>query len=286
MLLVCDSGSTKADWCLVDKENKRKFIATCGMNPYNIAQEAICQEIESVLISNINPKDVDVLKFYGAGCGAEVKKNELKEIFSQYFTNATIEIEHDLLGAARALCNNEKGLCAILGTGSNSCLYDGENILENVPSLGYVLCDEGAGTNLGKLILRNYLRHLLPKDLEKEFSIQYPGEESDFLNRLYKGSVPNYYLASFAKFVVERKDNEYCRNLIKESFRSFFDNQILLYTNYSDYKINVVGSVGFLCQDVFKEVASEYCIEIGKFIQAPLKDLVDFHFYLDLKDNN
>lgn len=286
MLLVCDSGSTKADWCLVDKENNRKFIATCGMNPYNISQEAICQEIESVLISSINPKDVYVLKFYGAGCSAEVKKNELKEIFSQYFTNANIEIEHDLLGAARALCNNEKGLCAILGTGSNSCLYDGENILENVPSLGYVLCDEGAGTNIGKLILRNYLRHLLPKDLEKEFSIQFPGEESDFLNRLYKGSVPNYYLASFAKFVVDRKQNEYCRNLIKESFRSFFDNQILLYTNYSEYKINIVGSVGFLCQDVFKEVALEYGLDIGKFIQAPLKDLVDFHFYLDLKDNN
>ncbi len=137
MLLVCDSGSTKADWCLVDKENKRKFIATCGMNPYNISQEAICQEIESVLISSINPEDVDLLKFYGAGCSAEVKKNELKEIFSQYFTNANIEIEHDLLGAARALCNNEKGLCAILGTGSNSCLYDGENILENVcPNCG------------------------------------------------------------------------------------------------------------------------------------------------------
>lgn len=286
MLLVCDSGSTKSDWCLVDEENNRKFITASGMNPYNATSLEICQEIESVLIPNINPKGVKVLKFYGAGCSSEVKKNELKEIFSKYFTNADIEIEHDLLGAARALCNNEKGLCAILGTGSNSCLYDGVDIIENVPSLGYVLCDEGAGTNIGKLILRNYLRHLLPKDLDREFANEYAGEEADFLNKLYKGSVPNYYLASFARFVVERQENEYCRNLIRESFCSFFDNQILLYSNYSKYKINVVGSIGFLCQDIFKEVALNYGVEAGKFIKAPLKDLVDFHFYLSKKDNN
>src|SRR5574344_192859 len=281
MLLVCDSGSTKADWCLVDKENKRKFIATCGMNPYNISQEAICQEIESVLISSINPEDVDLLKFYGAGCSAEVKKNELKEIFSQYFTNANIEIEHDLLGAARALCNNEKGLCAILGTGSNSCLYDGENILENVPSLGYVLCDEGAGTNLGKLILRNYLRHLLPENLDKEFKALYPGEESDFLNRLYKGTRPNNYLASFAKFVTDRQDNEYCRDLIAQAFSSFFEYQIKSYPNYKKYKVHVVGSVGYYCKNVFKQVAEQYGIEPGKFIKAPLESLIQYHFSLE-----
>ncbi|HHT02862.1 MAG TPA: N-acetylglucosamine kinase [Bacteroidales bacterium] len=281
MLLICDSGSTKADWCLVDKDNKRTFFATCGMNPYNISLEAISQEIESVLMSSINPKDVHQLKFYGAGCSAEVKKKELKDLFSTYFTNAKIYIDHDLLGAARALCGKEKGLCAILGTGSNSCLYDGEDIRENVPALGYVLCDEGAGTNIGKLILRNYLRHLLPKDLEKEFATLYPGQESDFLNRLYKGSVPNYFLASFAKFVTDRKDNEYCRNLIKECFVSFFENQVVLYSDYTSYKINVVGSVGFICKDIFKEVALNYGQEVGKFIKAPLVDLVDFHFYLD-----
>jgi len=281
MLLVCDSGSTKADWCLVDENNNRKEFSTCGMNPYNITQEAICQEIESVLISNINPKDITNLKFYGAGCSADAKKKEIKDIFSLYFTNASIDIQHDLLGAARALCKKEKGLCAILGTGSNSCLYDGIDVTENIPALGYVLCDEGAGTNIGKLILRNYLRHLLPYELEKEFAQLYPGEESDFLNKLYKGSVPNYFLASFAKFVIDRKDNEYCHNIIKECFVSFFENQVLLYSNYISYKINVVGSVGFLCQDIFKEVALNYGQEVGKFVKAPLNYLVDFHFYLD-----
>ena len=277
MLLVCDSGSTKADWCLVDNKNNKQFFSTCGMNPYNISQEAISQEIESVLISNINPKDVKVLKFYGAGCSSEVKKNELKDVFSQYFTNAEIEIEHDLLGAARALCGQEKGLCAILGTGSNSCLYDGKDIINNVPSLGYVLCDEGAGTNIGKIILRDYLRHLLPESLSKEFSALYPGDEAYFLNRLYKGAVPNYFLASFAKFVIERKEDDYCRGIIKDAFVSFFENQIKLYSHYNKYLINIVGSVGYMCRDIFEEVALEYGLKTGKFIKAPLNDLVDFH---------
>ena len=281
MLLVCDSGSTKSDWCLVDKDNNRKIFTTCGMNPYNITMEAICQEIESVLMANIDPKDVDELRFYGAGCGPAIKKRELKNIFSRYFTNAEIVIDHDLIGAARALCGREKGLCAILGTGSNSCLYDGNDITENVPSLGYVLCDEGAGTNIGKLVLSNYLRHRLPKDLNEEFKKLYPGEEADFLNRLYKGAVPNYFLASFAKFVVDRKENEYCHQLLKDCFISFFENQILFYSNYNNYKINVVGSVGYICKDIFEEVAKIYGVNVGKFIKAPLNDLVDFHFYLN-----
>lgn len=281
MLLICDSGSTKADWCLVDKNNKRVFLTTCGMNPYNISSEAISQEIESNIVPAINTKDVSELRFYGAGCSADIKKNELKVLFERYFPNASIEIDHDLLGAARALCGKEKGLCAILGTGSNSCIYDGEDVLENIPSLGYVLCDEGAGTNIGKIILRNYLRGLLPKDLKDEFAKLYPGEEADFLNKLYKGARPNYFLASFAKFVSDRKDNIYCRNIIKESFISFFENQVLLYSNYSNYKINVVGSIGFICKDIFEEVALSYGQEVGKFIKAPLVDLVDFHFYLD-----
>lgn len=281
MLLVCDSGSTKSDWCLVDKDNNRKIFSTCGMNPYNITMEAICQEIESVLLANVEPNDVDKLMFYGAGCGPAIKKRELKNIFSRYFKNTEIVIDHDLIGAARALCGNEKGLCAILGTGSNSCLYDGKDITENVPSLGYVLCDEGAGTNIGKLVLSNYLRHRLPNDLEEEFKKLYPGEEADFLNRLYKGAVPNYFLASFAKFVVDRKENEYCHQLLKDCFVSFFENQILFYSNYNNYKINVVGSVGYICKDIFEEVANIYGINVGKFIKAPLNDLVDFHFYLN-----
>lgn len=277
-ILVCDSGSTKADWCMVNKNERRTYFATCGMNPYNITHEAICEEIESVLCSSIEPKEVEQLMFYGTGCGARVKCDELKEIFSRYFINAEINIEHDLLGAARALCGDEAGLCAILGTGSNSCLYDGKDITANVPSLGYVLCDEGAGTNIGKLVLRNYLRHLLPEDLNKEFAALYPGEEAVFLNRLYQGTRPNNYLASFAKFVTDHQQNEYCKELIKEAFRSFFEYQIKTYPNYQDYKINVVGSVGYVCKNIFSQVAEEYGLKAGRFIKAPLESLIQYHF--------
>jgi Predicted N-acetylglucosamine kinase len=277
-LLVCDSGSTKADWCMINKNEKRTYFTTCGMNPYNISHEAICEEIESVLCSAIDPKEVEDFVFYGTGCGSQAKCDELKDLFSTYFTCASVNIEHDLMGAARALCGNKAGLCAILGTGSNSCLYDGKNITHNVPSLGYVLCDEGAGTNIGKLILRNYLRHLLPEDLDKEFKALHPGAESDFLNRLYKGTRPNNYLASFAKFVTDRQDNEYCRDLIAQAFSSFFEYQIKSYPNYEKYKVNVVGSVGYYCKYVFKQVAEQYGLEPGKFIKAPLESLIQYHF--------
>lgn len=277
MLLIADSGSTKTDWCLVDKENRRKNFSSSGMNPYNTSEESMRQEIESVVCSNIDPNIVTQIVFYGAGCSSDDKKRSMKQILSTYFVNAKIEINHDLLGAARALCGNQKGICAILGTGSNSCLYDGIDIIENIPALGYVLCDEGAGTNIGKIVLRDYLRNLLPIDLSEKFSIQYPGDESDFLNRLYKGSVPNYYLASFAKFAIENKEHEYIKKIITNSFASFFDNQIVLYSEFKTMKINVIGSVGYLCRDIFCEVANNYGMKVGKIIKAPLKDLVDFH---------
>lgn len=199
MLLLADSGSTKVDWCYVDKNLNQTRFQSKGMNPYNITLENLQTEIEVNVISNLPTTNIPSMYFYGSGCSTEQKKKEMQNIFHKYLPNTSIHIEDDLLGAARATCGHKPGVAAILGTGSNSCLYDGENIVENLPSLGYVLCDEGAGTNIGKLVLRNYLRHQMPKELDKQFAKENPGEEADFLNRLYKGEVPNYYLGFFRK---------------------------------------------------------------------------------------
>lgn len=280
MLLLADSGSTKVDWCYIDKEFNKKEFQSLGMNPYNVSKEFLHKQVEDNVVKNLNPDDVQLLYFYGSGCSTPQKKNEMKEVFKQYFPNTDIHIEDDLLAAARAACGHQKGIAAILGTGSNSCLYDGENIVENLPSLGYVLCDEGAGTNIGKLVLKTFLRHQMPKQLDEEFSNLYPGQEADFLNKLYQGQAPNFFLASFAKFAIQRQDNEYCRDLIKEAFNDFFSKQVTQYTDYELLPISVVGSVGYYAQEVFKEVAKQYNVKVNKIIKAPMEQLIEYHLSL------
>lgn len=277
MILIADGGSTKTDWALVDGKNIVRTFATRGMNPYNVSAQTMKNEIETKILPNVCVKEVDEIFIYASGCSAKVKQGEVIGWFRPYFQSAKICVEGDLLGAARATCGHEPAIAAILGTGSNSCLYDGENIIENVASLGYVLCDEGAGTNIGRLILRDYLRGRMPEDLMQKFSEQYPGEESDFLNKLYKEEAPNYYVASFARFAIENKSTPYCKNVIMQAFDSFFKEQITYYTSYNKYVINVVGSIACLVTEELKEVARKYDMEINNVVKAPLKALVEYH---------
>ena len=277
MLLLADSGSTKVDWCYIDAQGNQTRFQSVGMNPYNITNENLNKEIKESVFPNLPNNHVKEMYFYGSGCSTPQKKKEMTEVFAQYLPDTVIHIEDDLLGAARATCGHKSGVAAILGTGSNSCLYDGEKITENLPSLGYVLCDEGAGTNIGKLVLRNYLRGQFPKHLHDEFKAENPGEEADFLNRLYQGEVPNYYLASFAKFAISRQKDPYCYALIEEAFDNFFKMQVTQYTDYNKEPINVVGSVGYHAQEVFKDVAKKYNMPVNKVIKAPLEALIEYH---------
>jgi N-acetylglucosamine kinase-like BadF-type ATPase len=277
MLLIADSGSTKIDWCLIDNANQRKYFHSIGLNPYNVSEKTINEEIVANILPNIPANEKMEMYFYGSGCSTIQKKTQMSNIFQHYLPNTEIHIEDDLLGAARATCGREKGVAAILGTGSNSCLYDGEKIIENLPSLGYVLCDEGAGTNIGKIVLRNYLRGQMPEHIHQQFAAENPGEEADFLNRLYMGEKPNFYLASFAKFAITRRDDAYCRRIIEEAFNNFFIMQVSQYSDYRQHPINVVGSVGYYAQDVFKEVAEQHGVKVGKVIQAPLEELINYH---------
>ena len=277
MILIADGGATKTDWALVDGDGKAVFFSSRGMNPYNVSADTMRREIEERIVPNVPVDMVEAMFIYASGCSAKEKQREVIDWFAPFFPNTRIEVEGDLLGAARATCGRNAGMTAILGTGSNSCLYDGERIVENVPSLGYVLCDEGAGTNIGKLLLRDYLRGRMPKEVLEMFAQRYKGEETDFLNRLYKGEAPNYYLASFASFAIENKTNSYCREVICRAFRDFFMQQISTYPSYNNYALNVVGSIGFLAKEELMHVAKDFEVEIGKVIKAPLKALVQFH---------
>lgn len=276
-MLIADSGSTKTDWAYIDNNHDVTEFHSKGMNPFNITTEDLRLEIEQKVLPNIKDKHISNMYFYGSGCQTQKKQQELKNVFSLYLPNTNINIQGDLLASARATCGHKAGISAILGTGSNSCVYDGENIIANIPSLGYVLCDEGAGTNIGKLVLRSYLRYQMPKDLAIEFSKLYPGQTADFLDRLYKGPVPNYYLASFAKFAITRKDNDFCKNMIQEAFESFFIMQITKYEGYKQLPISVVGSVGYYARDIFISVAKSFDTKVDKIIKAPMDELIQYH---------
>lgn len=280
MLLIADSGSTKIDWCFIYGKDKLSYFRSEGLNPFNASEQTIRREVEKNILPHVVTNKKLKMYFYGSGCDSQRKKKEMTDIFQPFLPLAEIHIHGDLLGAARATCLREKGIAAILGTGSNSCIYDGENIVENLPSLGYVLCDEGAGTNIGKIVLRNYLRGQMPEHLADEFREEYPGDEADFLDRLYRGEKPNLFIASFAEFAIKRKYDLYCRRIIAEAFHNFFIMQVSQYTDYKKYPVNVVGSVGFFAQDVFREVAEQYDIKTGKFIQSPLEELVKYHLSL------
>ncbi len=277
MILVADSGSTKTDWCLVENRNKRTYYQTVGMNPYIITSSAIDQEIEIHLIPAFDLLKVEKVFFYGAGCSTDEKKSFMQEVLQKHFLKAQIFVEHDLLAAARALCKKSPGIVGILGTGSNSCLYDGNRILENVPSLGYIFSDEGAGTHIGKLLLKAYLQHKFPENLREDFAQQFPGTESQLLDKVYKEPLPNRFLASLASFAINHKKDVYIRNLLNKAFDDFFEKQIKEYTNYQAYKIHLIGSVAFFLEEVIKEQAEAHGLEIGTILKAPLDALVDYH---------
>ncbi len=277
MILVADSGSTKTAWCLIDKSCHRTVFESIGMNPYNITSEQLVTEMKTVVMPHLDGNAVGQLYFYGSGCSADSKKQFIAETLQLFFPQAQIEVEHDLLAACRALCGNEAGIASILGTGSNSCLFDGNGILENVPSLGYVLCDEGAGSQIGKFLLTGYLRHEFPAALQEKFREQFPQSESEFLDALYKKSLPNRFLASFTPFAAAHKTNPYIQSLLERAFDSFFENQIKKYTRYQAYAVGIVGSIGFHFEDAIRQTAAKHSIRIGKIIRNPLDELVKYH---------
>ncbi len=277
MILIADGGSTKTDWALVEGKEIRNRFKTCGMNPFNVSETTMKAEIAQRIIPNAPSEKVKEIFIYASGCAAKVKQREVIAWFAPYYPNAQIFVEGDLLGAARAACGRTPAIAAILGTGSNSCLYDGKNIVENVPSLGYVLCDEGAGTNIGKILLRDYLRGRMPKHILDRFAQKHKGEESDFLNKLYKEEAPNQYLASFARFAIENRAEDYCRGVLLRVFESFFAEQITAYTDYNNYPLNGGGSIGYHASEELKEVAERYKMRVERVVAAPLEALVEYH---------
>ena len=276
MKLIADSGSTKTDWVLCNNEIIGRY-STIGYNPFFIQEEGIVASLESTLIAQLGEVDITEVYFYGAGCSSADKRMVVQKALEKVFVSARCEVNHDLLASARALLGHKSGFAAILGTGANTCLYDGHLITHNVDSLGYLIGDEGSGSYIGRKIVRDFMRQALPLELKSQFEAMFGYNNADLYDHLYFKPLPNRFLASFSKFAGANSDHPYIQEIIRESFDAFFKYLVSRYPDYQRYSFNCVGSVGFVFSNYLEEAAQNYGMPIGKIIKTPIDDLVAFH---------
>ncbi len=276
--IIADSGSTKTDWILLEGSKTIKHIKTIGFNPYFQTRDQINLEILNHLKPFVsdNLHQVSEIHYYGTGCSTVENCKLIEDCLSLTLDIPTISVSHDLLAAARSLCKREWGIASILGTGSNSCLYDGKEILENVPSTGYLWSDYGGGSQIGKYFIREYFEETLPKELANAF--ENAGYNRDvILNNVYKKSVPGKYLASVSHFMTQNISHPYVKKILVECFDSFFVQQINKYTDSKKYKVHTVGSIGYHYKDLIAEVAKKHGYQMGNVIQSPIEGLIEYH---------
>jgi len=274
--LICDSGSTKAEWCLLNGKSK-KIVTTQGLSPYFLTTQQIQQIIEKELVPKIKNIRIDEVFFYGTGCNNPENIKSVKKAISLVFSKAKVTVDHDLMGAAKSLCGRNKGIACILGTGSNSCFYNGKKIVKNSPGLGYVLGDEGSGAYLGKKLIQYFLYKTFDEDLLDRFNAKYTTNSVDILNQVYKQPLPNRYLASFVPFLIENRGHYMIENIIEDAFNDFFFNHIYKYRESWQMPINFVGSVAFGFKDVLKEMCNAYELQLGIVIKKPMDGLIKYH---------
>ena len=247
-----------------------------GFNPYYQPIEDLKKSIADVLLPQVKGP-VEKIFFYGAGVSSEKSQAVIKQAFLGFFPAAGVEIEWDLLAAARALCGNEPGIACILGTGSNSCFYDGEKIMGMVANLGWILADEGSGTYIGKRFVFDYLRKKMPQELAKQFQARYPLTREEFLEKVYQQERPSAFLAGFTKFIFQHLKDPYCYKLIYNSFSDFYEEVVMRYDNHKNYKVHFTGSVGFYFSDILRQVANDKGITVKNILEGPIAGLALYH---------
>jgi N-acetylglucosamine kinase-like BadF-type ATPase len=265
------------DWCLIEGKEVVKQVITCGMNAVMLTEAEMAQIIREQLLPEVSEYSVDNVYFYGAGCiSPEVCQNVTRAI-SASFQQAEIEVYTDLLAAARALCGREEGIACVMGTGSNSCYYDGKEIVSNVSPLGYILGDEGSGAVLGKLLIGDVLKRQLPEDLCEEFMAEYHLDSIGIIKRVYNEPQPNRFLASVSPFLIKHIEEPAIHRLVLNSFKSFFVRNICHYKGYKELKVSFVGSIAYYYSEVLKEAASAVDCTIATIIKSPMPGLIAYH---------
>ncbi|KQT20700.1 ATPase [Chryseobacterium sp. Leaf405] len=278
MVAIVDGGSTKCDWVILDDFHK-VFLKTetIGFNPNNIAAELIVPEIEKNISLGSVKNSITKVFFYGSGCGIPENCAIIERELNKFFTQAQIHAKEDLTAAAYAAYRDKPAIVCILGTGSNSCYFDGKNLKIKLPSLGFLVGDEGSGSSIGKQLVRRFFMQKLPEDLSREFEETYKLTVDEALKNMYHTSRPNAYLADFNKFVVERKNHSYFQKMVFEEMLNFFDYQVLPYEESKNAEINFIGSIAYYYEDILRSAAAELNLNVGQIVQKPIESLVDYH---------
>lgn len=277
MILLADSGSTKTDWGLVENGKLVKRLRTSGMNPFQMSEEAITEEIKTHLVPELPGTVLDEVHFYGAGCTKEKQPIVERALRANLTINGECEVASDMLGAARGICGHKPGIACILGTGSNSCSYDGKNLVKNVSPLGFILGDEGSGAVLGKLLVGDVLKNQMPEAVIKRFFEKYKLTSAEIIDRVYRQPKPNTFLASFVPFLEENIDEPKIYNLVKESFRSFLRRNVMQYEGWQTLPIGFNGSIAKIYKKPLLEALEEEGMHLGRIIQAPMEAMVEYH---------
>lgn len=277
MKLIADSGSTKTDWCLMDGNIVMKRIKTKGFNPFFETEKEIEYELSNALVPKIpRGTKIDAIHFFGAGCTPEKAPIVARALMMQVSDEARVEVCSDMVGAARALCGNEPGIVCILGTGSNSCEYDGKKIVKNVSPLGFILGDEGSGAVLGKILVGDLLKNQLGEELKKKFLTQYKLTTAEIIDRVYRQPFPNRFLASLQPFMEDNLDNEAIFYLVMEAFSHFIARNVMQY-DYQHLPVHFTGSVAYAYRKVLEKSAELTGIQLGIITNSPMEGLIKYY---------
>ncbi|AYD46975.1 N-acetylglucosamine kinase [Arachidicoccus soli] len=274
--LIADSGATKCSWYLMEKKKNTK-VATTGLNPYFLKPESILDVLSQYLLPALNNKKVDEIYFYGAGLSTIENKKIMRKILSKTFPDATIEINSDLIAAARATCGHSKGVVSILGTGSGCAYFNGKKIIQEQNGIGYVLGDEGSGAYLGRKVLQYYLYKTFDEDLMNAFEKKYNTSRAEILNNTYQKPFPSQYLAGFSIFLSENRGHYMVENIIEDGLNDFIVTHLYKFREAWTMPLHFIGGIAFAFKDVLKELCNTYELELGNIQKQPIEALASYH---------
>jgi glucosamine kinase len=274
--LIADSGATKAEWVLIN-DGEKKTLFTQGISPYFLNTEQVADLVQNELAKKLKNVIVEDIHYYGTGCANPENAKSIKKALHKVFPQANCNVNTDLMAAARAVCGHEKGIACILGTGSNSCYYNGKSIVKNSPGIGYVLGDEGSGAYLGKKVIQYYLYNTFDEDLRARFDAKFVTNGVEILDNVYKKPLPNRYLATFTMFLAENRGHYMIENIIEDGLNDFFFQHLCKYNEVWKYPVSFVGSVADGFKDVIQQLCNSYEFELGTILKNPMQGLVKYH---------
>lgn len=276
MILIADSGSSKTDWRVIGKDGKISQYRGVGFNPYYQTSEEMATHMRHEFLMNLE-NEIKEIYYYGAGCSVDSRKEEVAQALRTIFPKAKIAVDHDLAAAAKATCGHQEGIACILGTGSNSCDYDGEKIIDTRPAPGYILGDQGGGGYVGRKFLMDFINDEMPIAIKEELEDKLKLNATTIQEHVYRQPFPNRYMASFCRFITEHKSDPYCYMLYYNSFLDFFRVHVMKYQNYRDKQVNFVGSIAYYNSDILRKAASDSQITTNIIIESPISGLTLYH---------